>query len=132
MEIKSYIEDRDYSYLADWLKQREMPKWEKYIIPTFGYVAFDGDERIAMGFLRRCEGRFTIVDSFITNPKISGEKRNEALNIVLAKILLTAKEFGSSSVLAFTTEDNIYQRAKRFGFDLSPGVPMILNFKDEK
>ena len=91
-------------------------------LPEIGYIVFDGENAIAVAFLRRCEGNYGFVDSAISNPSISAYTRNKAMQMVSAAVLVHAGKLGIKHMLVITQDNNTAERAKTFGFSQSKEV----------
>lgn len=85
-------------------------------LPNNGILVFQDDILIAAGFIRLIEGSSAMLDSYITNPNMSPELRNEALDKVTECLISQSKDLGISKLLSFTIEQTIVNRAIRHGF----------------
>jgi hypothetical protein len=88
------------------------------ILPKLGFIAYCNSEYqyIAAGFLRMVEGNIAQIDTLVTNPAIESSIRHEALNLIVDKLLESAKELKLLGVYAFTSDYSTIKRAEETGF----------------
>lgn len=91
-------------------------------LPKIGFVVSNETEYVAFGFLRRLEGGYAQLDTFVTNPDSSSENRNEALNLLAARLIQEAKALELRGVYVLTSDETVYKRAVATGFQLLPQV----------
>lgn len=96
-------------------------------MPEFGLIAIKGDTPIAAGFIRRVEGPYAILDSFITNPDTPSEFRDRALDLITEKLITIADYNNVTKLISFTTEKNIFIRSIKHGFASVPHYFSIKN-----
>jgi len=85
-------------------------------LPKIGYIAMLGDQPIAAGFLRRVEGGYGQLDTFVTNPHFGSKMRDEGLNKVVDALLIEAKDLDLIGIIAITQDSGIIERSKKYGF----------------
>lgn len=102
------------------LNSQGMPISHIKALPELGVTVFEDGAGvpIAAGFLRTIEADPTTVmlDGLITNKNASPSLRDQALNAVVAELIIIAKVRGITNILAFSTDKNTLMRAERFGF----------------
>ncbi len=103
-------------YVEEMLTLRDMDKAILKDLPQIGYICFHHEVPIAIGFLRRMEGPYAILDSYMTNPHLDADIRNTALDKITESLLYYAKKNNVIKVLAFSLDSNTIQRALRHGF----------------
>lgn len=128
MLIEPFSRKKDFPELNSWLSQRSMALWEEDFLPEIGFTVFIEGTPIAMGFLRYCEPNIGIMDSFVTNPTAISSYRYVALNGLTDSLIKEAKEIGLKSLIVFTTEQCIIERADTYGFNVIPNQVMVKNF----
>lgn len=99
------------------LFSREMSPTVITDLPQHGLIAMEGDAPIAAGFIRRIEGPYVMLDSYITNSVSSPQARDRALNLITTKLLRWAASNGVSKVLSFSSDPNTITRATEHGFN---------------
>jgi len=104
------------SYVEEMLELRDMDKAILKDLPQIGYICFHHAVPIAIGFIRRVEGPYVMLDSYMTNPMFAPELRNTALDKITESLLYYAKKNNVIKVLAFSLDANTIQRALRHGF----------------
>ena len=97
-----------------WLKKRGIDTKVVADLPEVGFIS----PNVAAGFLRKVEGNFGMIDSFITNPEASPHNRNEALDKITESLVRTAYGLGMKQLLAISVDENTLKRAVRLGFSL--------------
>jgi hypothetical protein len=85
-------------------------------LPEIGVIAYRNDIPVAAGFIRRMEGSYGLMDSYITNATESSSTRHKALSRITEALIEKAKEEGISKLLAFSSDQNTYQRSLMHGF----------------
>lgn len=86
-------------------------------LPVNGFIALDRSSNpIAIGFIRLIEGRYGMVDSYLTSTSADATERNLALNRVTLKLISDSKRQGLRGLMAFSAEPNIVTRALNLGF----------------
>ena len=121
MQIEEFNPEVHSRHILEWLRRRELPAHLLEDLPKIGYIVYsyktnDASYPITMGFLRRCEGNYGIIDSMITNPECSPEVRNKALNILTKRLVIAAEDLKVRKLLAYTTDKNTLERALSHGF----------------
>lgn len=111
--------------LNEWRIKRSMHSIAKEDFPKIGVMVFDGQEGVAAGFLRNAEG-IGIIDSLVSNPDVRSEKRNDALDLIFARLIDIAKEVGIHMILGASVDGNTIVRSKKFGFKHSDHMLMVL------
>lgn len=101
------------------LKKREMRLSLVSELPAHGIAVYEEDHFIAAGFIRQCEGGYGMFDSYISNPKMPAPLRNQALELVMRRLLKQAKELKLKKIFGFSTDNNTITRSQRHGFALS-------------
>lgn len=132
ISIQLYGPSIHSEHISRWLRYRELDPKLVDGVPHLGYIAIsDTGIGVAAGFLRMCEGNYAIIDGFITNPTCRPSDRNEALNLVTAKLVSVAKERNIAKLWAFTMDESILERAKKHGFAHMPHSFMVLEGNKE-
>ena len=126
------FETKYLSVIQSWLKAREMNDKLTDNLPTHGWVSFEHETPVAMGFLRCIEGDMAMIDSLITNPEINPKSRNMHLTKLNQKLIKVAKHHKLKALIAATIDYHTLIRALELGFvqqshtlislDLSKGV----------
>lgn len=87
-------------------------------LPAIGFIVYSNSEYqyICAGFLRLVEGGFAQIDTLVTNPDIDSYIRHEGINLLVNKLLETAKSLKLKGIYAHTNSQNIIKRAVDTGF----------------
>lgn len=126
MAIRHYLVT-DQEFLDSWLDKRDRSRWQTDQVPSTGFVYTIDDRPIAIGFIRKVEGNFCMLDGLITDPSQPGELRHIALDKVVEALILQAKELGYVSMIATTTEEDILERSVKHGFVKNPHNLIVLS-----
>ena len=114
---------KHYQSLLDMLGDQNCP-WIKTLsyktLPKTGYIVMAGSMPIAAGFLRKVEGGYGQLDTFVTNPYAGAKLRHEAIEMVTEALLEDAKSLKLVGVILFSREKTIIDRASAKGFVLLP------------
>ena len=116
MVIVTYDSNKHQSLLINLLDLRTLPYSVLDNLPVLGLIALEDNKPIALGFLRRVEGNYGMLDSYITNPLESKELRHEALDGITSKLIILAKDLKIEQLFNFTADKGILSRAERHGF----------------
>lgn len=98
-------------------------------LPKIGFIAFLGKTPIACGFLRRVEPNYGIFDSFFTNPYMGATYRHDGLSKVWAALMEEAKDLKLKTIIGFTKDKGMFQRAAEDGFQVSDHATVIKNLE---
>jgi hypothetical protein len=108
------------STIHDWLRAREHKPVEMSDLPSIGFVVSEGDFRIAVCFLRRCEGNYGILDGLCTNPEADSELRHVAIDTAVRMICEEARQREITNLVAWTIDKGTLERGcDRHGFSKS-------------
>lgn len=130
MLISPFVKSQHTPMIEKCLKSREMDPALVNDLPSFGLIATDrGGSPIAFGFVRSMEGDYGVLDSYITNPEMSPETRDEALHRLTAKIIKIAKVSGFRQLFAFSVDEHTIMRAVSHGFQLGAHVFSALDLR---
>lgn len=126
MQIRLFEVNKDLGMVNEWLEQRGRKRVTKHEIPKIGYLVGCDDAYIAASFIRHVEGGYGMFDSLITNPEITPEVRNSALDLICRHTVGRAKELGLSCIFAFSVDNNTLERSERLGFKKLPDTLIAL------
>lgn len=89
-------------------------KWNYPIdlLPETGVIIED----ICAIFLYETNSNLCFVESFICNPTVPVEERDDALDKVVDVLLHLAKEKGFTHIMGYTKHKKVSERAERHGF----------------
>lgn len=127
MEICQFEMQRHYETLLYWLARHKayLPGHDE--MPAIGYMAYDGQQAIACGFLRKVEGGMGQLDGLCTNPEALPSKRHDAIDLVVNRILDEAKALGMRNLLAMSTDKSVLMRSQRHGFKSCPHTLIVVD-----
>lgn len=103
---------KDKDTLDLWWNAHAMPPIPGAALPEVGFIVPD----VAAGFLYQTDSSVAMIENYITNPNSSYEVRQEALDSITGALIGEATERGFERIVALTTAQSIFNRAKRFGF----------------
>lgn len=81
-------------------------------LPTLGFIV----PGVAAGFMYVVEGRFGILEGFVSNPEYSRQLRKDALDVITDLLINHAKTVGLGSIMAFTQSEPIKERCVQYDF----------------
>lgn len=120
MEARPY-QTENQNILKEWLFKRKMDPELVQDIPRVGFIAWDENDPLAAGFIRRVEKcDFGILDGLISNPDCQGMRTNQALDLLVKKISEEAEKIGLRRLLAITNNKHVYRRSAWHGFETLP------------
>lgn len=113
--INSHMDD-----LGAWLKARNQRVPLHNEMPALGFVVRSSDHAVAMGFIRRVEGGFGQLDGLCTNPHAPAKDRNDAIDLVVSKLLQSARELEIKGLVSTSIDKNTLERSLKHGFTQQP------------
>ena len=116
MLIVPYNPDLHRDSLVAILMRREMDSTMVSNLPAFGLIAIEDNAVIGCGFLRKVEGNFAMLDSFMTDPTALSWVRCHALDMLAKKLISIARENNHRKLICLTVEKSIQERAETYGF----------------
>lgn len=130
--------DEHEQWMRELLKSRKMND-EFYIhdLPIHGRIVWKSEELevspIGAGFLRLMEGRYGLLDSFITHANAAPEDRARAIDWIASSLCELARGLGLSKLFAFSLDGDFVKRAQtNLGFQSVPYHFYALNLGDKK
>lgn len=120
MKVRPYDKLRDTLHAIKCLNSRDMDLELVLDLPKHGLIALEGNEPIAMGFIRRVEGPYAILDSYITNADVTPELRDRALDTITRKLISLAELNDIKKLMAFSSHSTIIERSVRHGMSKMP------------
>lgn len=99
-------------------------------VPEIGFIAYSNTEfkYVAAGFLRMVEGGYAQIDTLVTNPSLDPEVRSKGIDLVVEKLINTAKDMKLEGIYALTLHKNIISRAEAIGFRITDYKVVALKF----
>lgn len=125
--VRRFHRTSDLYHIRNWLNARELNISLSENLPEIGFIAFDHNESIAAGFLRKVEGNFGLIDGLITNPTAQSHARHFAIDEIVQNIILVAKELHFSLIMAFTIDNGTLIRSRAHGFQALPDTMIVKN-----
>lgn len=109
-QLKEFHES-DYEEMKSWYNKRNEDCIPIHFLPKVGFII----PNICVGFLYQTDGKFGLIENFITNPDADKKDRHEALDLLIQKLLDTAKELNYTYIIATTNDESILKRGRRAG-----------------
>lgn len=100
-------------------------------LPQIGYIATEGANVVAIGFLRRVEGNMALLDTLVTNAECSSEMRHIGISAVVDALISMAKQLELRYFMAFTVDDGIIKRAFDLGFVITNQRLIVLHLSTD-
>ncbi len=116
MLIKPYDKISEKRHILSLLAKRHLHENLANDLPEFGLVATKHDIPVAAGFLRKIEGGYAMLDSYITNPDFGSSDRHRALDIITDKLIKISRHNSVTKLIAFTQDREIYVRSLNHDF----------------
>lgn len=129
MTITLFKKEEHFDYLVSWMEIRRLTIPRREDTPAIGYIVYDGDLPIAVSFLRKVEGNFGMVDGMCTNPAAPLHAKAEAVDMLIDRIISSAKSLEMSNLLAFTHINSIKNRAFKNKFRELPDQLFVLGLR---
>lgn len=117
MKIIPFNRDKHTEILKRLLRDRCMDVSLTETMPKHGWIALEGDLPVVIGFLRRIECNYAMIDGLISNPIASSELRDSCIQRLSRKLIDVANRAKVKKIIAFTSDTHTFMRAvKSFGF----------------
>jgi len=100
--------------INSWYCQRGMETLSKHLFPDVGFIV----RGVGAGFIYQTDSSLCFLDGYISNPESTKEHRKDSFDKITHALILTAKDHGFRSILAYTQNPEISKRCERFGFGL--------------
>ncbi len=113
MEVRKYSPN-DYFEISVWWKNQGWPGVPQDHLPETGFVV----EGIASGFLYKTDSKIAWLEFIIANPSTTKEERSEALDLIIDKLLETAKELNFKNVFSTAQHPKLLERYQKHGFTI--------------
>jgi hypothetical protein len=104
MQVKLFNIELHFNILNDWLIKHKLSKEDLSNIPQLGYICYEKEIPIAIGFLRMIEGGYAQIDSLVTDPEISSNLRNEAIDLVIKQLIDIAIDLKLKGICSYSKE----------------------------
>lgn len=127
MNVREFRIVDHISTIRHWLSQRGLSCALADELPELGYIAFERDEPIAAGFIRKVEPHFAQLDGLITNPMALSADRHAAIDLVVSEIIKKSKELKIRQLLAVSVDEGTLERSKKHGFQKLPHTVIALD-----
>jgi hypothetical protein len=111
MEARAF-EPWDYPMIAEWYRSQMEPCPPIDLLPKNGFIVED----ICAGFLYLTDSRLGIIDCYISNPEVSKDLRDKALNLVTLEIIDKAREYNCRVLMATSNVAAVKRRTELHGF----------------
>lgn len=110
LKVRKY-RDRDKEAILSWFKHRGTDLDEAFL-GKVGFIV----PGIAAGFIIQTDTKACIFEPFVSNPDTFGPIRDEALNMIMERMINEAKDLGYYRVFGFASHNRMVSRALRCGF----------------
>lgn len=112
MEVREVDLSSDYIELVIWWSQHKWTPMPKDMLPGTGFIV----PGFAAGFLYKTDCKIAMLEMVVANPKTDKEERSKALDLVIAKLIETAKEQGFKALFTSLNHPRLVERYATHGF----------------
>lgn len=116
MRITPYDPNKHKTHAETLLTLRNMDYHLSSDLPSYGLIAIEKNVPYAMGFVRRMEGPYAMLDSYISNPMSPYNRRDKCLDIITKKLVEWCEINAITKIVAFSENNAIVKRAQLHGF----------------
>lgn len=99
-------------------------------LPEVGFYAYNSAIPIAMGFLRKVEGGYGMIDTLVTNGDLPSETRHLGIQLVVDTIIEAAKTLKLKGIISLSSDTGVINRAISIGFHVVPQTAIALPIKE--
>jgi len=129
INVLRYDPKEHYSTLFQWYSSRNLGVFPEDCLPKIGFVAENEDCKLAMVFIYQTDSAIAYMENFSSNPGVSKEITDSALDLVVKAGLEFAKKEGFRLVIGGTKIKAVAERAQKLGFILDEKPYFYTYFK---
>lgn len=111
---------KDLQSIDKWSGLKTEPAYTTFIIPGV----------CGASLVRTEANEFAFLNNLVTNPHVSRELRQRAIDALVAHIVEFTHNLHIGRLIAFTTNNSTIERAGRFGFERLPHTLLFKNLEN--
>lgn len=115
MNIKPYNKSQ-YAILDSWWKAHNWPSITESLLPSIGFIVWQGIQPLTAGFLYTTNSKFGVVEWVISNPLSDRIERDAALDLLIDQLIKTASELNIDTLFTTTKHAKLIERYKSHEF----------------
>lgn len=111
MKVNQYTEN-DYGEIYSWFNKRHITPPEKWALSNEGFIV----RGVAAGFLYLTNSSLGFIDMFVSNPDSSSADRKNAIDMIMARLLMVARNEEIRVLVCSTKFQGVEEIPLRHGF----------------
>jgi hypothetical protein len=116
MLVRKFDPETDYPHAVGCWKTQGWPAIPLDLLPKTGVVVESDGVNLAYGWLYLTDSKMTIMEFIVGNPNVDWKLRDEAIHLVINKLIVEAKERGGRSIFSSVNHKRLMDRYKSHGF----------------
>lgn len=115
MQVKSISQD-DYKEICEWWKEHKWPVIDTASLSKNGFIVNDNENLLA-GWVYSTDSNIVWVEFIVANPKIKGERRDQAFDLFFKEVRKFCKENNYSFMFTSVQHPKLMTRLEKTGFN---------------
>lgn len=121
LEIRKFDPEQDYADVVAWWTARKWPTIALDLLPKTGFIVEGYGVKICAGWLYKTDSKFALIEWIVSNPLPGHESRGEALDILMLRLVETAKRQDFKAIFSSIDNKRLIARYKKHGFTQTDG-----------
>lgn len=113
MEVRRYDSKQHLSTIQGWHKARELPEIDWSLMPERGFVAYEGENPVAVINMRDAEGGLVYMDYIMSDPE--RKPVGPYLEAIVEEMLQHCRNSGKKHLITWTVTPSLIERARKLG-----------------
>ena len=114
MQIRPF-EKKDHYTVCKWWKQHDWQGLSLNMLPPTGYIVDD----VCAGWLYKTDGGWALLEWIISNPESDKDKRDEALDRLISKLIEEADNAGVKAIFTSSNHPKLVERYGKHNFKIT-------------
>lgn len=115
MIARPYTPDQ-HSIIESWWKEHGWTPVHPSLLPSTGFIVWQGLQPLAAGFLYLTDSKFCVLDWVLSAPKSDRIERGKALDLLLDSLIQAARTNEKSVIFTTVKHPRLIERYKAHGF----------------
>lgn len=116
MEIRKFDPQSDYLKVSAWWEKQGWPSIPLEMLPKTGFIMEDAEGGLCAGWLYKTDSKFAWLEWIVANPARPFELRGRALDVLMLRLVETARSSGFKAVFSSINNERLINRYKKHGF----------------
>lgn len=132
VDLRVFDPENDYFDAVEWWRAHEWPPVPKDALSQFGMLAFEGELKIAAGWLYLTTSSMAWMEWLVTNPDAPLKSRVIGIEYIVGRLINEAKELKASSIFVSLKSKGLIKLHKKYGFEVGDSGMTNMVYKFQK